>query len=29
VVGAPYIVDALPMSDRVLYLQGKKVGTTE
>src|SRR5262249_17359627 len=28
VVGAPDIVDALPMSDRVLYLQGKKPGTT-
>ena len=28
VVGAPDIVDALPMSDRVLYSQGKKVGTT-
>jgi len=28
VVGAPDIVDALPMSDRVLYIQGKKVGTT-
>src|SRR5262245_5362895 len=29
VVGAPDIVDALPMSDRVLYIQGKKVGTTD
>ena len=28
VVGAPDIMDALPMSDRVLYIQGKKVGTT-
>src|SRR5262252_7044698 len=28
VVGAPDIVDALPMSDRTLYIQGKKVGTT-
>jgi pilus assembly protein CpaC len=28
VVGAPDMVDALPMSDRVLYIQGKKVGTT-
>jgi pilus assembly protein CpaC len=28
VVGAPDIVDALPMSDRALYVQGKKVGTT-
>jgi pilus assembly protein CpaC len=28
VVGAPDIIDALPMSDRVLYIQGKKVGTT-
>jgi len=28
VVGAPDVVDALPMSDRVLYIQGKKVGTT-
>src|SRR5262245_18342275 len=28
VVGSPDIVDALPMSDRVLYIQGKKVGTT-
>ena len=28
VVGAPDIVDALPMSDRVLYIQGKKVSTT-
>src|SRR6516165_9290227 len=25
VVGAPDIMDALPMSDRVLYIQGKKV----
>src|SRR5439155_1400368 len=29
VVGAPDIMDALPMSDRVLYIQGKKVGTTD
>src|SRR5262245_19277749 len=28
VVGAPNIVDALPMSHRVLYIQGKKVGPT-
>src|SRR5215472_3960568 len=28
VVGAPDIVDALPMSDQKLYIQGKKVGTT-
>jgi pilus assembly protein CpaC len=28
VVGAPDIVDALPMSDRSLYIQGKKIGTT-
>jgi pilus assembly protein CpaC len=28
VVGAPDIVDALPMSDRVLYIQGKNVGST-
>jgi pilus assembly protein CpaC len=28
VVGAPDIADALPMSDRTLYVQGKKVGTT-
>src|SRR5262245_43147376 len=28
VVGAPDIAEALPMSDRVLYIQGKKVGTT-
>jgi len=28
VVGAPDIMDALPMSDRVLYIQGKKFGTT-
>jgi pilus assembly protein CpaC len=28
VVGAPDIADTLPMSDRVLYIQGKKVGTT-
>ena len=28
VVGSPDIVDALPMSDRRLYIQGKRVGTT-
>jgi pilus assembly protein CpaC len=28
VVGAPDIADILPMSDRSLYIQGKKVGTT-
>jgi pilus assembly protein CpaC len=28
VVGAPEIADALPMSDRSLYIQGKKIGTT-
>jgi pilus assembly protein CpaC len=28
VVGSPDIVDTLPMSDRELYIQGKKVGTT-
>src|SRR3954462_3112686 len=28
VVGSPEIVDALPMSDRSLYIQGKKIGTT-
>jgi pilus assembly protein CpaC len=28
VVGSPDIADALPMSDRTLYIQGKKVGTT-
>src|SRR5882724_6698241 len=28
VVGSPEIVDALPMSDRSLYVQGKKIGTT-
>jgi pilus assembly protein CpaC len=28
VVGGSDILDALPMSDRVLYIQGKKVGTT-
>src|SRR5262249_29945205 len=27
-VGSPEIADALPMSDRSLYVQGKKVGTT-
>ena len=28
VVGSPDIADVLPISDRVLYLQGKKAGTT-
>ena len=28
VVGSPELVDALPMSDRRLYIQGKKIGTT-
>ncbi len=28
VVGAPDIADALPMNDRTLYVQGKKIGTT-
>ena len=28
VVGAPSIADVLPMSDSVLYIQGKQVGTT-
>ncbi|MGO9485701.1 MAG: type II and III secretion system protein family protein [Rhodomicrobium sp.] len=28
VVGSPDIADVLPMSDRILYVQGKKVGTT-
>jgi pilus assembly protein CpaC len=28
VVGSPEIADVLPMSDRSLYIQGKKVGTT-
>ena len=28
VVGSPDIADVLPMSDRVLYVQGKKPGTT-
>src|SRR6266851_373936 len=28
IVGAPEIADVLPMSDRSLYIQGKKVGTT-
>ena len=27
-VGAPDVADVLPMSDRVMYVQGKKVGTT-
>jgi len=29
VIGAPEIADVLPMSDEVLYVQGKKVGTTD
>jgi pilus assembly protein CpaC len=28
VVGSPEIADALPMTDRTLYIQGKKTGTT-
>ena len=28
VVGAPDILDAMPVSDRTLYLLGKKIGTT-
>jgi len=28
VVGGPDIADVLPMSDHVLYIQGKKIGTT-
>lgn len=28
VVGAPDIADVLPMSERVIYIQGKKIGTT-
>jgi pilus assembly protein CpaC len=28
VVGSPDIADALPMTDRGLYIQGKKIGTT-
>jgi len=28
VVGSPEIIDALPMTDRSLYIQGKKIGTT-
>ena len=28
VVGSPELVDALPMTDRRLYIQGKKIGTT-
>jgi pilus assembly protein CpaC len=28
VVGSPAIVDALPMTDRRLYIQGKQIGTT-
>ena len=28
VVGSPEIADVLPVSDRVIYIQGKKIGTT-
>lgn len=28
VVGAPDIADVLPVSDRLIYIQGKKIGTT-
>lgn len=28
VVGSPEIADVLPMSDRIIYIQGKKIGTT-
>jgi pilus assembly protein CpaC len=28
VVGAPEIADVLPVSDRIIYIQGKKIGTT-
>jgi pilus assembly protein CpaC len=28
IVGSPEIADVLPVSDRVIYVQGKKVGTT-
>jgi len=28
VVGAPDVADVLPISDRVIYIQGKKIGTT-
>jgi pilus assembly protein CpaC len=28
IVGAPELLDALPMTDRTLYLQAKKIGTT-
>lgn len=28
VVGSPEIADAIPMTDRTLYIQGKKIGTT-
>jgi len=28
VVGSPEIADVLPMSDRIIYVQGKKIGTT-
>jgi pilus assembly protein CpaC len=29
IVGAPDIADALPMTDRRLYIQGRKIGTTD
>src|SRR6185369_8862867 len=28
VVGSPEIADVLPVSDRIIYIQGKKIGTT-
>ena len=28
VVGSPDIADVLPLTDRTLYIQGKKIGTT-
>ena len=28
IIGAPEIADILPMSDRSLYVQGKRIGTT-
>ncbi|MGB6286321.1 MAG: pilus assembly protein N-terminal domain-containing protein, partial [Xanthobacteraceae bacterium] len=28
VVGSPDIADAMPMTDRTLYVQGRKIGTT-
>src|SRR6185295_11430856 len=27
-IGAPEIADVLPVSDRIIYIQGKKIGTT-